>query len=400
VQSLPDVTIVVTVKEGRLSLEFRTQRGAYLSLPLGLSTLKVAEIRRSLAAGLRRFVATIARTGKVKKDPQLAIEALRQLYAVGTEVGFNIFKTHGVDVQDFFTRALPGWRRTGEKEYVAPWVELEGPIDYPLPLEFVPLFDTSEPDWRNEAAMIQLAARFPGFSTIFTRTVSDREFGHDDDPLENSPALIVRLFRHAGLTGAESEERNFRAARGIDLRGPWPTDVLSPDEFVNALTIQLYEARSPDERNSNSQPDHVQHFMCHCDTETPLSRDYSLTLAHSVPSMLVFKKPLGRTATLARIQSLLFGRPLRHRRAAPLVFLNACGSSKVTSDGVTSFPGLFLDLRSRGVIGTETAVPDLAAAEFARIFYEAFLRQAPLGLALHNARITLLQSQYNPVGIL
>jgi CHAT domain-containing protein len=96
--------------------------------------------------------------------------------------------------------------------------------------------------------------------------------------------------------------------------------------------------------------------------------------------------------------AIFFGRRTSH--AGPLVFLNACGSSKVTPEGVSSFPSMFLRIGSRGVIGTETSVPDLAAAEFAREFYTRFFKGFTLGEALFDARMRLLRNRFNPIGAL
>ena len=65
-----------------------------------------------------------------------------------------------------------------------------------------------------------------------------------------------------------------------------------------------------------------------------------------------------------------------------------------------SFPELFLRIGSRGVIGTETAIPDPAAAAFAREFYTIFLKGFTLGEALFKARMHLLQVRFNPIGVL
>ncbi len=356
-----------------------------------------------LTAGLERFVQVIARTAEVKKSLSDAIRAVRQLYQTGAEIGFALFKNDIGGVQSFFNRACPTWRLAGNEAYVPPWVELVGPLELLPPLEFVPLLDTSEPDPHDHGGLVETAARFLSFSTVFTRTASDRTFSLTDDAIVNSPALLIRLFRNAELAAAADEEDFFRAEAGAQLRGPWPARVLEHREFVDGLARQLYDARSPDDAVIAGEvpADHVQHFVCHCDTEKQESRDYSMTLAHRAPGFLSFlRTPAQVTATLAELGAKFFSLQPRKTDAHPLIFLNACGASKVTAVGVASFPGVFLDIGNRGVIGTETAVPDRAGAAFARIFYRRFLQGDSLGEALYRARVEMLHDWQNPVGFL
>ena len=83
-----------------------------------------------------------------------------------------------------------------------------------------------------------------------------------------------------------------------------------------------------------------------------------------------------------------------------MVVLNACGASKLTPAGVSSFPDLFLKIRSRGVIGTETTIPDEFATAFAKQFYDNLLRGYKVGETMYRARWHLLAEHYNPLGIL
>jgi hypothetical protein len=397
----PDISITVLVSEGRLTLQLNSLKGGSLCVPLGVSEKKLSELRRTFSTGLEEFVRIIAREG-VAKDPSLAAAAIRQLYNTGAEIGFALFKTDVNHLSTFLSQACPQWRLAGSSAYVPAWFQMVCPLDLPLPLEFLPLFDTREPEIRGAADVFETAARFPAFSTVFSRQSPHQDFALAEEVIENWPALIVRLFRHSGLTGAEKEESHLRRAPGTRLRDPWPNRSLTPDEFITRLASQLYAGLSPDDSFHPQQPDHIQHFVCHCDTARPDSRYYSLTLAHR-ESLAFIPRIVNRSATLGQLQRKFFALATSAtRRAAtrPLVFFNACGTSKVTSEGVSSFPGLFLDLHNRGVIGTEVAVPDLAAAEFAQLFYGHFLSGLPLGDAIYHARITLLHTHYNPVGVL
>jgi hypothetical protein len=73
----------------------------------------------------------------------------------------------------------------------------------------------------------------------------------------------------------------------------------------------------------------------------------------------------------------------------------------MTPNGITSFPEMFLfNVGNRGVIGTETRIPDQFAAEFSEQFYLNLVRGATLGMAVFNARWTLLKRRNNPLGLL
>jgi len=394
VTSPADITILVRNRDDGLVLELSTKKG--LSLPsvrLQLTSVKLRELRESFSVGLRRFVGILATNGRVKKDPGVADAALRCLYGVGAELGFGIFGgMGGLDLQDFFRSAWPAWAKAGDDDYVAPRVELVGSLDFPLPLEFVPLFSTDEIP--SGASPELIAARFPVFSTIFFRSSSDTS-PQTEEIIDNRSTLLVRLFLHAALGGAKDELNFLKSVRGATLRGPWPDRGLLPKDFVKALADQMQFARAAGDAVECA--DHIQHFVCHCNTERPLSRDFTVELAHAAK-----RWPLGddhsRSASLAELGAIFFGRKSTH--AGPLVFLNACGSSKVTPEGVTSFPSMFLRIGSRGVIGTEAAVPDLAAAEFAREFYTFFFKGFTLGEALFEARMRLLRTSFNPVGAL
>jgi hypothetical protein len=394
-----DIAILVRVADERITLELESPRAGALRVPLGITVSKLQELRRGLATGLQGFVALLAQSGRVTKDAALAERAIRRLYAVGATLGFGMFRTLTPAIEQYFRAAWPGWAMAGQEGYVPPRVELVGSFDFPLPLEFVPLFDTREPGTINVDNLVSIAARFPVFSTIFCRAPSDRALAAAPDVIENASALLVRLFLHAGLLGAKAECKYLQSAPGVLLRGPWPNQLVSDTEFVRQLSTQMWRATHADDTQLAGTPDHIQHYVCHCDTDKPQSLDYTLTLAHESKIISIFSPMRPKSVSLAQLQANFFGQQ-GAANPGPLVFLNACGSSKVTAEGVASFPGLFLDIGSRAVIGTEIAIPDFAAAAFARAFYTKFLEGFPLGEALYEARMQLLRDRFNPIGAL
>ena len=84
----------------------------------------------------------------------------------------------------------------------------------------------------------------------------------------------------------------------------------------------------------------------------------------------------------------------------PLVFLNACRSGSNSGVVPLSFPSLFMRASCSAFIGTEGEVPDLFAAAFSQSFYRFFLQGATLGESLHRAKMDLLETARNPLGIL
>jgi hypothetical protein len=104
-----------------------------------------------------------------------------------------------------------------------------------------------------------------------------------------------------------------------------------------------------------------------------------------------------------------------HFDVHPLVFLNACQSSGGTGTlrRTYNLPRKFIDRRAAAIIATACPVPDLFAAEFARIFYSFFVRGKPetdesgkttycrmdAGQSLRATRRYFLEEHHNPLGL-
>lgn len=106
----------------------------------------------------------------------------------------------------------------------------------------------------------------------------------------------------------------------------------------------------------------------------------------------------------------------KFQRSRPLVFLNACQSSG-GGDKLRAYynlPGQFIERGAAAVIATACPVPDIFAAEFARVFYGYFLRgyemladepektpvgRLPIGEALRRTRVYFLKKHNNPMGL-
>lgn len=84
----------------------------------------------------------------------------------------------------------------------------------------------------------------------------------------------------------------------------------------------------------------------------------------------------------------------------PVVFLNACGTGVRDSRKTSDFVREFLKSGSRGVIATESDVPDYFAAEFTQQFYRHLLHGRTYGEALLATRHWCLHECNNPLGLL
>lgn len=140
-------------------------------------------------------------------------------------------------------------------------------------------------------------------------------------------------------------------------------------------------------------PFQIQHFACHCDTGRANYQQYA---------MLLGRKP-GIKVTLGQIDDGIYRRSA-HDGAfddpRPLVFLNACGSSRIDARRFGSFPRIFLANSFRAFVGTHADIPDQAAATFATLVYDELLEGRRLGEALVRARRSLMAKHGNPLGAL
>lgn len=83
----------------------------------------------------------------------------------------------------------------------------------------------------------------------------------------------------------------------------------------------------------------------------------------------------------------------------PLVILNACETGQLNSTNTRYFAGDFIKYGARGVVATESAVPDLLAFEFTKELYSHLLEGKRLGESILETRKRLVKRK-NPVGLL
>lgn len=381
--------------------EGRRSSGNQLSITTLITPHQLREYSEEYYSGLDTFMENVGDRQDVSDFDALS-RAMDMLHEHGSTMIGDLFDYEDVGrIETFLVEAIPKWEQSvlsGKR--VPPRVEITTPFEYSLPFELMPLFDISTPSpIRDSKDLGRVASRFLGFSAIVYR-IFPRFPPKISDMLERDPRLTIRFFQHAGLPGATTERKFFdKFHERIDLQGPWPDQPFGDEDlFANKLAAQLWVATTSPMGGASQRLDHVHHFACHCDTEPTNSSDYSLLLSHKDGRK--WEQPITARKLQARFTKYSKMIPrLRPKESYPLVFLNACGTSKTIPTALTSFPKLFLRTY-RGVIGTETPIPDDFAAAFSGKFYARFVRGFPLGEALHRARWDFLKRSSNPLGIL
>lgn len=345
-----------------LQPEWRAQRSMFDDL--------LGNLKRSIGPGY-------------KADAAAAYNALRRFAIRSNFLGSQIIDGFEELSDEIRQRVLP--YSLGRSPAL---VEALGDLDGFLPLEWLP-FDRH--DVRRGAPISRSDVRLLARCFLGCTAVVRREYRRvlSQERILARGMLPVRLFRDAGMQGAKDEAAFFDASEAITLVGTWP------DEGVVYATDEL--AHWSGHANPATDTDAVQHFACHFIVKDAdpgaselLFRD-ERTTEHRV-RIDDLHYALGGTRQVAGVH------PPRER---PLVFVNACGTSQMTTRGVAALPRTFRDNGNLGFIGTETKVPDAFAAPFSRSFYEALVDDGDgVGLALHRARDRALVEAGNPLGLL
>ncbi|MCE6996223.1 CHAT domain-containing protein [Saccharothrix sp. S26] len=347
---------------------------------------RIAEVRRELHAGLTKVKDLLS---AVEVADELVPELASTLGSMGRRMVLVLFGNQPAtirQVQDFWQAAVPAWRNGGHTAVV----ECLGDEGHLLPLEFLPLFDIAGCDdgVTDRTDFLRACRSFVGFSCVVRRRILPVPVARDGGIRPGQDGrLTVRYLQDDSLPGADVEREwlTGEASARVRLRGPYPNDGHTAADVAGHIF---------DPVDDRDDPDHVQHFSCHCDTTTTSPLDYELTLRGAGRALRLTLGGLGDHLVK------LGARAPRPARTMPLVFLNACGSSRMDATSTLSFPKLFLENGNRGFLGTEVAIPDEEAAEFAVAFYrELLLGGASFGVAVHRARMRLLEKFGNPIGL-
>jgi hypothetical protein len=215
--------------------------------------------------------------------------------------------------------------------------------------------------------------RFWGFRHILE--VPPRQVEEENDHPKNEPAAIHSTGTFELVAGLNAKLALCAEHwKELSQLATWNSPEYGRDEILDLLR--------------NKQPDII-YFFCH-------ARGGQLDAAKTYPPYLQFQKATASEPGKVRPQD--FGdKPVWSH--APLVFLNACGTLGYSPDALSPFLKALVDGRNAsGVLGTEVAVAEALARDFAREFIGRFLSGAKAGRAVLDARRALL-TERNPLGL-
>jgi hypothetical protein len=360
-------------------------------VPIEVGRDRLDECRESLRDDLESVQQDLGDDLEITSWSRLS-KAIGQIHASGTSILTELFGKRLVDVSSICSKACAGW---DDERLPPPLIQVEAPLEALVPLEFLPVFDTSRPgSFQDIRGLNVVARRFPGFSAIIRRVFPEITIAVRTE-LRRNPCLPVKFFRHRGLPGVQSEYESLTHDNRVDVDGPWPNSSLTADGFRALLAQVLLRPSMRFDGARRDPPDQVYHFACHCDTTKRRGDAHLLRLgSHGDEACSVTIKQLN-----ADLGNLYGQRDFHPDEDLPLVFLNACGGSAIGREGVASFPRFFLNNGYIGFVGTEATIPDSFAAGFSRTFFDGFLGGLPLGRALLEAKKSMLYRYRNPLGL-
>jgi hypothetical protein len=158
----------------------------------------------------------------------------------------------------------------------------------------------------------------------------------------------------------------------------------------------------------------ILHFACHADPGEAGADALSISLLNSADLAAI----VGSDSSVAEItlNTDAFVDESGELSSKPLVFLNACQTGGGTDElrEMYNLPKEFVLCQAGAVIATLCPVPDIFAAEFARVFYGYFLRghnmmveqpdqmkirSLPIGEAMRLTRQYFIEKHHNPLGL-
>jgi hypothetical protein len=114
----------------------------------------------------------------------------------------------------------------------------------------------------------------------------------------------------------------------------------------------------------------------------------------AVPYLLV-----GKDKSVIIVPSNLRAENIFWEDTHPLVFINGCHTTALSPEQTLNFVSAFVEnALCAGVIGTEITIFEPLAVAFSEAFFKRFSHNEPVGMAIRNARLDILQ-QYNPLGL-
>ncbi|MET0465971.1 MAG: CHAT domain-containing protein [Chitinophagaceae bacterium] len=340
---------------------------------------------------------------KLYFNPAHSFDVLQKLHQHGRTLLYRLFEREDItELSRIFQRALDFFNSTQLLQH-AHLIEIRHRDIWWIPFEYFPLLNMSEPVREESGNLMLVATRFIGFAALVRRVSTKPKVAKQsqqplncDGKITRDTKVPLRFFRNRSIPTAASDEIFFSRLPDIELRNNWPSSRLSRETFIAELGEQLYFAK--DSRYAEQSIDAIVHFLCHCETNK-VGHRYRMTLTQERP--WYSRKFPPQTILVDELYNY-FSQCLERDETKhyPLVFLNACGSGRISPAQIDSFPQMFIDNRNRGVIGTETTIPTLLASAFAQSFYHSFFEGDSLAFCIQKAKWKIMENHNNPLGIL
>lgn len=358
--------------------------------------------RERLIVDLHDFKATLTSNTDLLgfvDDLEVAANALDKLHRLSmrflwalldpnpSEVLFDVLHQLRVDIEE------------AEAAGSVPLVELYCPPELVFPLEILPATELlfAPPD--NRVASLAEAARyFLGFRAPTRTVLRGVRLQPKPMPPTISRQARVRYMWDALLPAAEREYTSL-ASLDMEVEPPTPVTNATRESFLGDLAGSLLGSSGI---NLDQHPD-VLHLACHC-TRNPPDEPPSLTFGSETDARQS-EIQIGADDLRWTLQRELQRRYLEPGRTSAdnrlaLVFANACSSARPDPDGLTLFPGIFVDQAGAATfIGPLVDINDGVAATFSPYVYRHLLRGETVALALWAARNETLHDLRNPLGL-
>jgi hypothetical protein len=219
--------------------------------------------------------------------------------------------------------------------------------------------------------------RFWGFKWNVSRTLTN--IGQ-----RASPNILVRkaprvaMFVNPELKYAREHEAGFlHQLAGSGQIALWDWDLTLAAAKPAAGDLRRAFVQFCRERESE-----IAHFACHAVADAKIALNSYLELSSDLAVSLV--DMVGDDYRLA---------------GAPLVLLNACGTAVRDPRRTADFVHRFTASGGRGVLATESDIPDRFASRFIQAVYGGLLSGLPVGEAVLEARRHFLTTEGNPLGL-
>jgi CHAT domain-containing protein len=338
------------------------------------------------------------------------LQPLSAMFSKGTILGQRLAANdaqHYAKVRKAFQRSWPSWANPSPDEI--PVVQLVA-HDTSFPVELLPVFSNEEiHHLDNDGELATAMQRFLGFTAVIRRVAPG--VSSMPDILHNKQKLPIQFLRYLdperGLrrrrtwSGFE-QEQEFMASLGevLMVDGPWPMSPVTAKQVQQRVVAALFD---PSCRlgTAAGPPAELVHFACHCETEDRIDDDYELGLSDE-QGRRSDEQDQRLSITLGEIQTGYDRLVDAARQPGPRapVMLNACGTSTVNPWSGLSFQRWFIQNKHRAFIGTQAAIPDDVAADFAERFYRFLLGGYTFGEAIVLARRQLLADTKSLLGFL